>query len=140
MQKRTVKILQYSITFLVCSLLVIVYVSANGIFGKTKIEEIYTILSNAFLTIGVVATCVGLLIVLSNNGAYDFLAYGFKRFFSLFKKDPTKVKFRTFYEYHEAMQDKEGRSFAFLLVNGILFVVVSLIFIVLWFNVRTPVN
>lgn len=140
MQRRTVKILQYSITFLVCSLLVLVYVSANGIFTKTKSEEIYTILSNAFLTIGVVAASVGLIIVMSNNGAYDFLVYGFKRFFSLFKKDPTKVKFRTFYDYHEAMQDREGRSFSFLLINGIAFILISIIFIGIWYSVRTPVN
>lgn len=137
MQRRTVKILQYSITFLVCSALVLIYVSASGVFGKTNLGEIYTIISNGFFVIGIIASAVGLLILLSNNGAFDFLAYGFKRFFSLFKKDPTKVKFKTFYDYHQAMQEKEGRSFAFLLVNGIIFIVISIIFIAAWYSV-TP--
>lgn len=106
------KLLKYVIPFLICAVIVIVILAARESFVKTG-KELIKDLCDAFSVPGVVMLCFGALVYATNGGTFDMLAYGVRKFFDLFKKDLTKVKYRTFYDYRQAQQEKNVRSFIF---------------------------
>lgn len=141
------RILQYTITTGVCLLLCFVYAWAVGIFKNW--EEVLRltewnitneaskntfILTNAFFTVGAICACIGLFILAANGGAFEMLVYGVSRFFSLFKKDPNKIRFKTFYDYHVYHSEQEPTPFGFFLVIGFSLIGISLIFLALYYN------
>ena len=56
------------------------------------------------------------------------LTYGMARFISLFRKDHNDVKFKTFHEYTLAKHE-ENRPFGYLVIVGLIFIIISIIFI-----------
>lgn len=130
------KILQYSITFGVCALLTFAYIAIGGIFSSTELVETLRILVNGFFSIGIISLCFGLLVICSNNGAYDLIVYGMVRFISLFKKNPNSIKYHTYFDYHTAKQAEEDRSFAYFLIVGGFYILVSLVILIFWYQVR----
>lgn len=142
-----IKTLQYSITFGVCLLLCFLYCLLVGIFSDyqavvestgwnitNNTSKVFYILSNAFFVIGVLCACAGLLVVASNGGAFEMLVYGVRRFFSLFKKDPTKVRFKTFYDYHVYRSEVPKKSFLFLLLVGLFYISLSILFVFIYYQ------
>ncbi len=90
-------------------------------------------LCNAFFVPGVLVLGLGLLVWSTNGGTFDMLAFGVIKLFDLFKKDLTKVKYRTFYDYRKAQQEKE-RSFSAYVVVGVVLIVISIVFLILYNN------
>ena len=90
-------------------------------------------LSNAFFVPGVLTLGVGVLIWCSNEGALDMLSYGIKKLFDLFKRDLTKVKYRTFYEYKNAQKEKRYSFSAYIIVGAVM-IVISAIFLIIYHN------
>ncbi len=90
-------------------------------------------LCNAFFVPGVLVLGLGLLVWSTNGGTFDMLAFGVIKLFDLFKKDLTKVKYRTFYDYRKAQQEKE-RSFSTYVVVGAVLIVISIVFLILYNN------
>lgn len=142
-------ILEYSITFGACLLLCFVYCWIAGIFNSYEVvlsktgwhinneaAKNFFILTNSFFTIGVFCTCVGLFILAANGGAFDMLIYGMGRFFSLFKKDPTKVRFKTFYDYRMYRSEEPKKSCGFFIVVGAFYILVSLLFLYIYYRVN----
>lgn len=128
------KILQYSITFGVCTLLTFAYIAIGGIFSLNEIKETLKLLVDGFFSIGIISLCFGLLVICSNNGAYDLIVYGFVRFASLFRKDSNAIKYHTYFDYHTAKQEEEDRSFDYFLIVGGFFILVSLIILIFWYK------
>ncbi|MBR1955045.1 MAG: DUF3899 domain-containing protein [Clostridia bacterium] len=96
-------------------------------------EELLKVLCNAFFVPGMCTLGIGVLIWSTNGGTFDMIAFGFVKLFDLFKKDLTKVKYKTFYDYRKAQQEKK-RSFSAYLVVGAVFMAVSILFLVLYNN------
>ncbi len=92
------------------------------------------ILSDAFFVPGVLLAGVGLIIFASNGGAFDMLGFAVLLFFNLFRKDVNKRKYKDFYEYRQAKKDKK-RSMAFMLITGLIFIAIAVIFIIVYANV-----
>lgn len=128
------KIWKYLITIAVGSLVVLAILLFKGTFYQTKVYSVYRDLSDAFFVSGVMMAGIGLLVFASNGGAFDMLSFGIIRLFQLYKRDMTKVKYRTFYDYRKAQQEKQ-RSFAFILIIGCVFLAVAAAFLVLYNNV-----
>ena len=149
----TTKILQYSITIAVCGLLSFGLASLFGLFTDWEVlrakaagwswrfYDTYSknmfVWCNGTFIVGVICAGIGMLVILSHGGAFEMLAYGMMRFFSLFRKDPTKVKFKTFYDYHLYKSGEPKDSVAFLLIVGLLYIGLSILFMVLWNNAVT---
>ncbi len=127
------KILKYLITFVLGSLVVLVVLFSKDTFYQTQTSTVFRDLSDAFFVSGVIMAGLGLLVFASNGGAFDMLSFGVMRFFSLFKRDLTKVKYRTFYDYRKAQQEKK-RGFAFILIEGCVFLAVAALFLILYNN------
>ena len=87
----------------------------------------------AFFASGVIIACVGLLVVATEGGAFDMLAYAVVLIFDGLRKDVTKRKYKDFYEYKQAKKEKK-RSFAYLLIVGLIFIVISLVFLIPYYN------
>ncbi len=128
--QHNLKWLGYVICFVLCSAVTLVMLGTAGTFTKTDSEAIYFDLCNAFSVPGIIMTCFGALVFATNNGAFDMLAFSVIKLFDLFRKDLTKVKYRTFYDYHSAQQGKK-RSFAYMIFVGLFFVAVSVVFLLL---------
>lgn len=124
------KVLKYLIPFLTCAVIVIVVLAARGSFVKSG-QALMCDLSDAFVVPGMIMTCFGVLVFATNGGSFDMLAYGIRKLFDLFKKDLTKVKYRTFYDYRQAQKEKK-RSFMHLIVVGTVFLLAGIAFLLVY--------
>lgn len=126
------KILEYSITFVACSILVVIILLAKRTFFLTEVKTILHHLVDAFFIVGIICASFGAFVFVSNEGAFDFFVYGIRRFFSLFLKDHNKVKYKTYYDYHIAKAERPKADFLYMVLVGVLFIVVSLILLAFW--------
>ena len=125
------KLLQYGITTIVLSLFALLIMYMNDLFKLTDSQEIMKILTNAFFVPGVIGVCFGLLVVISNDGMFNIFSYGMQSFINLFRKDRSKIKYKTYYDYKEAVKDNK-KPYGFLLLVGLDFVAISMIFMIIW--------
>ncbi|MGN1039806.1 MAG: DUF3899 domain-containing protein [Candidatus Fimimonas sp.] len=128
------KIWKYLITALVGLVVALLILFYKDTFNKTAVLPVLADLSDAFFVPGVLLLGVGTLLFASNGGAFDMLAFGIMKLFDLFKRDLTKVKYRTFYDYRQAQKEKK-RSFSYLLIVGAAMVVVAAVFLIVHYNV-----
>lgn len=128
------KLLQYGITTLVVGLFSLLIMWMKDLFIQTDSQEIMKILTDAFFAPGIIAVCAGLLVVASNGGTFYIFSYGLSSFANLFKKDRTKMRYKTFYDYKKAMEGQEKKPYGFILIVGLLFVAISMIFMAIWMN------
>ena len=124
-------LLLYGISVLVGAAISLIIVSIRGIFTLTDSNEVIRYLIDALFAVGAIGFCFGLLVLFSNLGAFSMLRYGLYRFGTIFKRDPSKVKFRTYYDYLEATREKKT-PYGFLLIVGAIFIIASLILIPFW--------
>lgn len=124
------KLLYYLIPFTVCAVIVVVALAVQKSFSKSGLALLID-MCDAFFLSGALMTGVGLLVFVTNGGAFDMLAFGFVKLRDMFRRDPTKVKYRTFYDYRQAKREKK-RSFLHLLVIGIVFLVVAAILLIVY--------
>lgn len=127
------KLLQYGITTFVVALCSLLIMIVQGLFNTTDYQTIMKILTDAFFAPGIIAVCFGLLIVASNGGTFYIFSYGMASFANLFRKDRSKMRYKTYYDYKEAMKDQQ-KPYGFILIVGLAFVAISMIFMIIWLN------
>ena len=148
LSNRQKTVLRYVITFAACLLVSFILAVLMGLFKNYQAikdsgstwnfkdeysKNLFVIINATFIT-GILTACFGGLVALANGGAFEFLVYGIRRFISLFQKDVNKIRFKTFYDYHVYHSEKPKPEFMFLIVNGLLFVGVSLILVIFYVN------
>lgn len=99
----------------------------RGLANEAETIEIMKILCDSFFVSGVLLACTGMLIFSSNLGTFDMFVYGMTSFIDYFRKKSER-KYETFYDYRVSREKKKS-SFAYLLIVGICFILVSLIFL-----------
>ncbi len=124
------KVLKYVIPFLICAIVTILILVGKGSFVKSD-GPLMGDLCDAFFVPGILMFGFGVLVFATNGGTFDMLAYGIRKLFDLFKRDLTKVKYRTFYDYRAAQREKK-RSFLNLIIVGLGFIIVSVVFLILY--------
>ncbi len=127
-------LLRYGIAVAVGLLIALIVLLAKSVFTQTNVTEIMRILSDAFFLSGVILTAAGLLVFVSAGGAFDMIAYGFRMLFVMLRRDLSKRKYKDYYEYRQARQEKK-RSIAYLLVVGLVMLAVAVIFLILFYNI-----
>lgn len=125
------KLLNYIITSAFGLFVAAMILVGLGTFTQTSKSVIFGDLADAFFVPGVVILGIGLLLFASNGGAFDMLRYSVIKLFTLFRRDLTKVKYRTFYDYRKA-QSEHKRSFLYMLVVGAVFLVLAVVFFILY--------
>ena len=128
------KVLKYLIPVLICCTVVIVILASRGSFVKTG-KALVLDLCDAFTVPGAVMFCFGLLVVATNGGTFDMLAFGVRKLFDLFRKDLTKVKYRTFYDYRQAQKEKKRTLLHFIIV-GSAFLLVAIVLLIVYYKIE----
>ena len=129
------KILEYSISFVACAVVTLIVLAIRGVFTETDLKTIYRYFSDSFFTVGVICAGFGLLVAVSNWGAFDFIIYGFMRFISLFKKDHNDIKYKTYYDYSIARAERQKSEFLYLIIVGAIYIIVGAIFLYPYYQV-----
>lgn len=128
------KVLPYLITSFIGAAIVTIIILAQSIWAAGSTVEVMRILSDAFFAAGVVIGGVGLLVFASNGGVFYMLSYAVIRFFDLFKRNMNDRKYKDFYEYKQAKEEKQ-HGFGFMLIVGIVFIAVAGVFLIMYYNV-----
>ena len=137
--------IKYLVTFVVLAVFTVLVAWLRGAFNVVSsswladrnITELQCRMqqwSDAFFVPGVLGLGFGLLIVASNGGTFDMLAYGFKAIFRVMKRDVVDRKYGSFYDYRKARQQKK-RSFWYLVIIGGLFTLIGGLFTLLFYTV-----
>ncbi len=104
-----------------------------GVFSADHVRELFGALSDAFIIPGVLLSGIAAISWTGSLGTYDMIGYGMKSLFFFLPNSDLK-KYRTFYDYRHAKEEK-GRWWlremllvgcGFLLCGVICFVVYSL--------------
>ncbi len=120
---------RYLISIGVGLMLAFVIMVSMGIFTETQMNRVLIILSDAFFVSGMCLTCVGALVFATNEGVFRMLSYSISLFFRIRTQDGKKKKYKDYYEYKTAKEEKKG-SFAYLLLVGIAFIGVACILLI----------
>ena len=124
------KIWPYLITFLVCSAFAVAMLFISDAFSQSSLVAWMANLSDAFIVPGLIILCFGALIVSTNGGTFDMLAFGVIKLFDLFKRDVKKSKYRNFYDYRKEQQEKQRGYNHFLIVGG-FFTIAGIVFLLI---------
>jgi len=122
------KLKSYIITSVISLLCIFFIIWSKGIFNKTETKDVMLILTDAFFAVGAVVAGFGLLVVASNGGTFDMMVYGCSKFINKFRKDLSKEKHKSFYEYRLSKQEHKN-SYGFLLIVGVSLILISMIFL-----------
>ncbi len=108
---------------------------SRGIFQEDEIDMVITIISDAFFIPGVLLLCIGLIVYASNEGLFLSISYGFKAIGrTITAKKDEKLMNEKYHEYYARQIQKKSKCKHFLIV-GAVFVVVSLLFVIIYFAV-----
>lgn len=133
MSKRLkVNLVKYGISALICGILVWIYVSTRDFAAQTTMEQ-YRILCDAFTIPGLLALMFGLLLAISNEGAFDGVGYALSiAWKALIPGGRTKME--KYFDYVERKREKRGGGFGFLFVVGGVCMAAALVFMVLFYR------
>lgn len=124
---------RYLVTTLIGILMFFTIICMKNIFNKKTTTEILHVLTDATFIPGFILFGFGLLTVAYNAGTFDAIVYGFKMFIGKFFRKLPQRKYKTLYEYRVATHEEKS-SFADLIIVGIAFIVISLIFLIIYFK------
>lgn len=127
-------ILRYSIASAVGLALAFVILCFKNIFSQTDAVKVFQILCDAFFVTGICFSCIGVIMLAGNGGAFDMLGYAFVMLFDALRKDISKRKYKDFYEYRQAKKEKK-RNVLYMFVVGGAFIAISVIFLILYYQV-----
>ena len=119
--------LRYLITTVVGLLIVLAIVLAKNVFAA-ELKDAMQIWCDAFFVAGVVLVCIGCIVLASNGGVFYMLGYAVSLFFSTLLSSKVTRKYKTYYDYREAKQEKK-KSFVYILVVGLVLIAVAAIFL-----------
>lgn len=124
-------LLKYAFTVGFALVIALIILLAQNTFSQTRLRIIYRDLSDACFVPGIILFGFGLIILGSNEGIFDMLAFSVYKLATLFKKDVKDVKYYTFYDYKEAKKDRR-RSYLHFVLVGLFFVGLGALFLVLY--------
>ena len=102
---------------------------SKNVFNETRLHFVYQLLSDSFFVPGVVITGFGLLVYVSNEGAFDGMKYAVMSFINMFKSRPEK-KYNSFYEYKERRKTRKVNP-GFILYSGLTVLSFAVVFYIL---------
>ena len=124
--------LSYTITIVVILLIALWIALAKGVLTAESTKNVYGILADAFTVPGIVATCLGVLIVIAGTGFFTSLKYIGMSILSVFIP-AWRLRQKRYKDFKEE-KDKKRKKLKtdFMLICGISAVAIAIIFIILW--------
>lgn len=127
---------KYFISIAVGAGMVFLVLYLHGYSGAVSGVEKYRILCDAFTIPGVVLMLLAALVLISNQGFFDGIAYALGRFLKALVPFGNRTD-EKYYDYKQR-KDKQGRlhGYSFIFITGSLFFCVALIFMYLFYKSR----
>lgn len=126
---------EYVVTTAIALAFAVVLIMSRGIFQEESIDMVITIISDAFFIPGVLLICVGLIVYASNEGLFLSISYGFKVIGrTITAKKEEKLMDEAYHEYYARQIQKKAKCKHFLII-GLVFVVLSFVFVGIYFCV-----
>ena len=126
--------LKYLITFGVGAVMAFLSAWALGLFSAEGATDVMKALSDGCAIAGVLLFGVGLLVFASNAGMFSMISYGAISFVNAFRRDVSKRKYKTYYDYTEAKKEKK-KKFSHLLLTGLAFIALAVFFLILYYSI-----
>ena len=94
-------------------------------------------LSDGFTVSGMLMLCIGMLILVSQKGAFDAISFAFGSLVSMFRKDAVlSDKYRTYSNYKRQKMDKDRIRTSVLLIPGLILTLLGIIFTIVYMNLK----
>lgn len=127
------KIIKYVIMAVVMLFMSFLIALSGKVFEQTKTKDIMKILCDSFSVPGVIVICVGLLILISDTGFFSGLKYVGKSILGVFIPG-MRLKQKKYEGYKEKETNlKKNRSVAMFFVTGACSLLISCVFLVLYY-------
>lgn len=127
------------ISITVVALTISVYLMIDrGVFAQTDIAEIYKLLCDAFFVPGIIFSCLGVLVAVSNEGFFDIFSYSMRIFVDSFTRNKNfRNEYQTYFDYTRRNKEK-NTNVKFVLHVGLAFIAIGTIFNILFYSVYVP--
>lgn len=126
---------KYFITIFIGVAISMMIMLAKNVFVVKDTKEVLQILVDSFFVSGILIFGFGLLVVSSNGGTFDMVVFGVQKAIGAFKKDLSKEKYKTFYDYRKAKLENQ-HSYLYLIIIGGVFILISLIILVFYYKFK----
>lgn len=135
MNEKNISIIKrYAITATIGTAITVLTLYLRDFSTQTELAERYRILADAFSIPGVLMIMIWCMVAVSTTGFFDMISYGLSSFgralIPFYKKEH-----ENFYDYKTRKNSERFSDYGFILIVGIVFTVVALIFTVLFYTV-----
>lgn len=110
-------------------------VFAAQVFQQTETREVLRGISDSFLLPGVILFAVGGLSWVASKGFFDLPGYAVHSLFGFFipdREDSDRASSHSFYEYKQKKDQKGRHWLPFVLLSGVFFLLLSILFAILY--------
>lgn len=131
-EERKVKLIEYGVSFCVGIAMAVCYMVCYDVLSLEG-KDLLRILCDAFTIPGLLLIFAGLMLWLSNEGALDGVGYVVSHAFHMLMPG-TAHKGESYKAYKERKHEKKPLGFAYLIVTGLVFTAVAVVFLILFQN------
>lgn len=124
----------YGITALIALVIAVAVARGQGLTWPQAAPLMCRYLSDGFFVSGLLITGLGGLVWVSTTGFFDIFSYGFKSLLVLFSPLRKPHEHEKFYEYKLAKDAKRGKPLYFLLIVGLACLAISVLCLILYYN------
>ena len=127
-------LIKYSVTTAAASAVAVLSLYLGGYSTDISAVEKYKMLCNAFTIPAILLIMLGCLVAISTSGFFDMLSYAFSRAAHAFIPGGRKAD-ETFADYKEKKAEARFSGYSFLIVVGLAFLIVAIVFMILFYRV-----
>lgn len=136
MKNRRKSLIKYGITTIIGAIMVYATISLHGYSLAVTLADKYRILADAFTIPGVVIMLCGVLVAVSNEGAFEGISYAMSYAMKMLIPGMGANRHEKYGDYVERKREKGGvKGYGFLFIVGGVFMIIALVFIALFYSV-----
>jgi len=124
-------LIKYGLTSAISLLVTYSYISNRG-FHMGTLADKYKYLSDGFAIPGLLLTCGGLLLIISNEGTFDGISWGLRFAIKTLIPFGRHKKQESYGDFVEKRRGNKVKGFSFMFVVGVINIAISIIFMILF--------
>jgi hypothetical protein len=124
-------LIKYGLTTAISLFVTYSYISNKG-FHMGTLADKYKYISDGFAIPGLLLTCSGLLLIISNEGAFDGISWGLRFAIKTLIPFGRHKKQESYGDFVEKRRGQKVKGFGFVFVVGAIDIVICIIFMILF--------
>jgi len=124
-------LLKYGLTGAISLLVTYLYIYNRG-FHMGTLADKYKYLSDGFAIPGLLLTCSGLLLIISNEGTFDGISWGLQFAIKTLIPFGRLKKQESYGDFVEKRRGQKVKGFGFVFIVGVVNLIISIIFMILF--------